>query len=281
MEELIIESYGKVNLALDILYKRDDGYHEINSIMQRINLKDKLTFTEIEKGVIIESNNPEVPTDSTNLVYKAWEILKDITGIDKGIHVNIEKNIPIAAGLAGGSSNGAATLQALNQMWNLKLSDIELMEIGKSLGADIPFCIMGGTALAQGIGEKLKSLNPFSKKHLLLCNPGIKVSTEYAYSKINPNGKRLDIQGLIDCIESGDIKCVAEKMANKMEEPIIEEYPIIQNIKDIMLKNGALGAIMSGSGPTVFGLFAKEEDSIIAGKKLLNISNRVYKCETI
>ncbi len=281
MEELIIESYGKVNLALDILYKRDDGYHEINSIMQRINLKDKLTFTEIEKGVIIESNNPEVPTDSTNLVYKAWEILKDITGIDKGIHVNIEKNIPIAAGLAGGSSNGAATLQALNQMWNLKLSDIELMEIGKNLGADIPFCIMGGTALAQGIGEKLKSLNPFSKKHLLLCNPGIKVSTEYAYSKINPNGKRLDIQGLIDCIESGDIKCVAEKMANKMEEPIIEEYPIIQNIKDIMLKNGALGAIMSGSGPTVFGLFAKEEDSIIAGKKLLNISNRVYKCETI
>ncbi len=211
MEELIIESYGKVNLALDILYKRDDGYHEINSIMQRINLKDKLTFTEIEKGVIIESNNPEVPTDSTNLVYKAWEILKDITGIDKGIHVNIEKNIPIAAGLAGGSSNGAATLQALNQMWNLKLSDIELMEIGKNLGADIPFCIMGGTALAQGIGEKLKSLNPFSKKHLLLCNPGIKVSTEYAYSKINPNGKRLDIQGLIDCIESGDIKCVAEK----------------------------------------------------------------------
>ena len=281
MEELIIESYGKVNLALDILYKRDDGYHEINSIMQRINLKDRLTFKEIEEGVIIESNNPEVPTDSTNLVYKAWEILKDITGIDKGIHVNIEKNIPIAAGLAGGSSNGAATLQALNQMWNLKLSDIELMEIGKSLGADIPFCIMGGTALAQGIGEKLKKLNPFSKKHILLCNPGIKISTKYAYSKINPNGKRLDIQGLIECIESGDIKCVAEKMANKMEEPIIKEYPIIQSIKDIMLKDGALGAIMSGSGPTVFGLFEKEEDSIIAEKNLLNISNRVYKCETI
>lgn len=281
MEELIIESYGKINLALDILYKREDGYHEISSIMQSISLKDKLIFTEIEDGIIVESNNPEVPIDSTNLVYRAWETLRDLTGIKRGIHIKIEKNIPIAAGLAGGSSNGAATLKALNQMWNLNLSDIELMKIGEKLGADVPFCIVGGTALAQGIGEKLEKIKSFSKRHILLCNPGIKVSTEYAYSKVNPNGERLDIHGLLECIELEDTICVGKKMANKMEEPIIKEYPIIQYIKDIMLKNGALGAIMSGSGPTVFGLFSKKEDIMNAERQLLTVTNRVYRCETL
>lgn len=281
MEELIIESYGKINLALDILYKREDGYHEISSIMQSISLKDKLIFTEIEDGIIVESNNPEVPIDSTNLVYRAWETLRNLTGIKRGIHIKIEKNIPIAAGLAGGSSNGAATLKALNQMWNLNLSDIELMKIGEKLGADVPFCIVGGTALAQGIGEKLEKIKSFSKRDILICNPGIKVSTEYAYSKVNPNGERLDIDGLLKCIELGDTICVGKKMANKMEEPIIKEYPIIQYIKDIMLKNGALGSIMSGSGPTVFGLFSKKEDIINAEKQLLTVTNRVYRCETL
>lgn len=281
MEELIIESYGKVNLALDILYKRDDGYHEISSIMQRINLKDKLIFKDRKEGIIIESNDQRVPRDFTNLVHKAWKTLREITGIDRGIHIYIEKNIPIAAGLAGGSSNGAATLQALNTLWDLRLSDRELMDIGVGLGADIPFCIMGGTALAQGIGEKLKSISPFSNRHILLCNPDIEISTKYAYSKVDPNGKRLDIEKIIQYIESGDTRCVAKNMENKMEIPIIEEYPIIQDIKDIMIKNGALGALMSGSGPTVFGIFQYEGDIIEARRELLKRFKRVYICKTL
>lgn len=280
MEELIIESYGKVNLALDILYKRDDGYHEINSIMQRINLKDRLTFKDMESGIIIESNNPEVPLDNTNLVYKAWESLKRLTGIDRGIHISIEKHIPIAAGLAGGSSNGAATLQALNQMWNLNLSDGELMTIGKDLGADIPFCIMGGTALAQGIGEKLTRLDSFANKHILLCNPGIKISTKEAYEKINPNGSRINIDFLAECIRRDDLNCVSKNLSNKMEEAIIEEYPIIQRIKDIMIDHGALGSLMSGSGPTVFGIYDDKEKMKDAKIELLNITEKVYMCET-
>lgn len=281
MADLVMESYGKVNLALDILYKRDDGYHEINTIMQNINLKDRLIFNEIDEGIIIESPNPQVPTDSNNLVYKVWEKLKNFTGIDKGIHIKIEKEIPIAAGLAGGSSNAAATLKALNQLWDLKLSSKELMEIGRELGADIPFCIMGGTALAQGIGEKLIQLKSFANKYILLCNPGIGISTAQAYSKINPNSHRLDIDGLANCIEEDDVHCVASKLSNKMEEAIIKDYPIIQNIKDMMIENGALGSLMSGSGPTVFGLFDDKDKMVFTEKKLLKKTDYVYLCETI
>lgn len=281
MGELIIESYGKINLTLDILHKRKDGYHEINSVMQRIDLKDTLAFKEIDKGIIIESNNPQVPKDSTNLVYKAWEKLKQISGIDRGIHVKIDKRIPVAAGLAGGSSNGAATLQAINQLWNLKLSDIELMKIGKDLGADIPFCIMGGTALAQGIGEKLIKLKPFTGKHILLCNPGIEISTAYAYSKVQLGEERLDVDKLISCIEREDLHCVAKNLGNKMETLIIQEYPIIDKIKSTMIESGALGALMSGSGPTVFGIYDDEEKLLFTKDKLKDISKIIIPCKTI
>lgn len=281
MKELVMESYGKVNLALDILYKRDDGYHEIRSIMQRINLKDRLIFKEIDKGIVIESSHPQMPRDSGNLVYKVWEALSKLLGIKRGIHVKIEKHIPMAAGLAGGSSNAAATLKALNLIWDLGLSDKDLIQVGKNIGADIPFCLMGGTALAQGIGEKLTRLKPFSGKYILLCKPEIKVSTAEAYGRINPNSDRLDIDGLAQCIEKGDIHCVASKMANKMEEIIVRDHPIIQEIKDIMIENGALGSIMSGSGPTVFGLYNDKDKMNFSQKKLLRKLNKVYMCETI
>lgn len=281
MEEFIMDSFGKVNLALDILYKRDDGYHEIKSIMQRISLKDRLIFKEINEGIIIESNHLEVPIDSTNLVYRAWEKLSEIAGVAKGVKIIIEKNIPLAAGLAGGSSNGAATLIALNKLWKLNLSEIELMKIGKELGADIPFCVMGGTALAQGIGERLTKLKPFSNKHILLCNPGIAISTADAYERCRSLDKRIDIDGMISSIEDDDLNGVAEKMANTMEDPMIKEYPIIGDIKDIMLKNGALGSLMSGSGSTVFGLYDDEEKMKFTVKKLSSITDKVFICETL
>ena len=281
MEEFIMESYGKVNLALDILYKRNDGYHEIKSIMQRIDLKDRLIFKEIDKGLIIESNHPEVPKDTTNLVYRAWEKLREITGVSKGIKVIIEKNIPIAAGLAGGSTNGATTLLALNQLWDLNLTEKELIKIGKNLGADVPFCIMGGTALAEGIGDKLTKLKSLSNKHILLCNPGIKISTAYAYGKIQFSNKRIDIEGIISSIEEDNLKVLSEKMANSMETPMIGEYPIIGKIKSIMIENGALGALMSGSGSTVFGFYDDEDKMKSTQKKLLNITDKVFISKTL
>lgn len=281
MEEFIMESSGKVNLALDVLYKRNDGYHEIKSIMQRISLKDRLIFKEIHEGIIIESNHKEVPVDSTNLVYKVWDKLREITGVSKGVKIIIEKNIPVAAGLAGGSSNGAATLQALNNLWNLNLSQSELMKIGKGLGADIPFCIMGGTALAEGIGEKLTKIRTLSGKHILLCNPGIPISAGYAYSKCKSLNRGIDMEAIISSIEDDDLSGVAKKLENIMEDPMIEEYPIIGEIKDIMMANGALGSLMSGSGSTVFGLYDDEEKMKFTQKKLLSITDKVFLCKTL
>lgn len=281
MRNLTIESFGKVNLALDVLYKRKDGYHEINSVMQQIDLKDILIFKDLKEGIIIESNSIELPLDNSNLVHKAWEKMKEVTGINRGIHIRLEKNIPIAAGLAGGSSNAAATLRALNILWDVGFTQEELMKIGKTLGADIPFCIMGGTAKAEGIGEKLTRLKSFSKKHLLLGNPGIGISTAYAYSKIDLNEERLDMDNFINCMGDDDLYCVAKSMKNIMEKPIIKEYPIIAEIKEIMIKNGALGSLMSGSGPTVFGLFDDLDKLKFAQRKLSERVNKVYNCITI
>jgi 4-diphosphocytidyl-2-C-methyl-D-erythritol kinase len=281
MRELTIESYGKINLALDVLYKRPDNYHEIKSVMQQISLKDKLIFTEINDGIVIESDNKELPLDSSNLIYKAWEKMKSISGINRGIKVKIEKNIPIAAGLAGGSSNGAATLKALNRLWDLNYTKEELMKIGLSLGADVPFCILGGTAKAEGIGEILTPIESFKDKYILLGNPGVGISSAYAYGKISVNPNRYDIDGLIKCMGNDDLSCVAKKMKNKMEDAIIKEHPIIQEIKKIMIENGALNAIMSGSGPTVFGLFHDLGKMNKAFDALLKRIDKVYKCTTI
>lgn len=281
MKEIILKSYGKINLALDILYKRSDNYHEIKSVMQRIDIFDRLIFKEQKEGITIETNNSDVPVDNKNIVYKAYEALKPLSQCKKGIHINIEKNIPVAAGLAGGSSNGAITLKVLNDLWDLNLSQEKLMEIGASIGADIPFCIMGGTALAEGIGEKLTPLIPFVDKWVLLCNPGIKISTSYAYSLIDTSKEKYNLKELIQAIEKNDIYGVSKKLKNKMEEPIINKYPIIQDIKDIMNQAGSLGSLMSGSGPTVFGIFDDKERLEFAYERLLKLTRQVYITKTI
>lgn len=280
MKELMLESYGKINLALDVLYKRDDGYHEINSIMQQIDLKDILVFSEIKSGVIIESNENEMPLGSDNLIYKIWEKLRDISGINKGLKIRVEKNIPMAAGLAGGSSNGATTLKALNMLWDLNFTLEELMGIGKTIGADIPFCLMGGTARAQGIGEKLTKLKSFKNKFILLGNPGIYVSTAYAYSRLDFNEEKIDIDKLISYMEKDDLNNVAHNMKNIMEKSIIGDYPMIQEIKNLMKQNGALGSLMSGSGPTVFGIFDDKDRLLFAAKKLEEKNIKVFSCRT-
>ncbi|WP_313755651.1 4-(cytidine 5'-diphospho)-2-C-methyl-D-erythritol kinase [Tissierella sp.] len=256
MKEIIINSYGKINLGLDVLYKREDGYHEINTIMQQISLNDILIIRETNEDIEIECNNKYVPIDSTNLVYHAWKKLQEKTGINRGIKVNIYKRIPVAAGLAGGSANAAAVLKGLNEFWGLRLSEEELMEIGVEIGADVPYCIMGGTAFAEGIGEKLTKVKPFKDKDVLLINPGIGISTAEVYKNLRLNKQsHIDIKRIMSFIEEDDIKSVANSITNIMEEVVIERTPIISEIKRDMLKYGALGSLMSGSGPTVFGLF--------------------------
>ncbi|NLW40522.1 MAG: 4-(cytidine 5'-diphospho)-2-C-methyl-D-erythritol kinase [Tissierellia bacterium] len=261
MDEIVLDSYAKINLALDILYKRDDGYHELNTIMQQIDLKDRIIIRNRNKGIHIQCDNKDVPLDENNLVYKAWEKIKEKTGINRGIQITIEKKIPVAAGLAGGSSNGGAVLKGLNLLWDLKLSDEELMAIGKEIGADVPFTIMGGTAWAKGIGERLTRLNSFSGKMVLLANMGIPVSTEWVYKNMDLKSinKRVDIESLIRYMEEDDLLSLAKNMENVMEAVVIEKYPQIERIKEDMIKFGALGSLMSGSGPTVFGLFDDEE----------------------
>ncbi|MDR7857584.1 4-(cytidine 5'-diphospho)-2-C-methyl-D-erythritol kinase [Tissierella sp.] len=256
MKEIIIDSYGKINLGLDVLYKREDGYHEINTIMQQISLKDTLTIREIKEDIVLGSNDENLPLDSTNLVYRAWKILQEKTGINKGIEINIHKRIPIAAGLGGGSSNAAAILKGLNDLWKLNLREEELMELGVQIGADVPYCIMGGTALAEGIGEKLTRLKSFSGKLVLLANPGIEVSSAKVYNNLKlQNNPQLDMKKMLSSLANDDLKSVANNMVNVMEEVVIEEHPIILEIKNEMKKWGALGSLMSGSGSTVFGLF--------------------------
>lgn len=281
MKEIITESYGKINLALDVLYKRDDGYHEINSVMQQINLGDKLTFKAIKEGCIIESNNRELPLDSRNLIYKAWEELCLLTEEKRGIHITVDKKIPICAGLGGGSSNCATTLKVLNHMWNIGLSMEELMDIGKGLGADVPFCIMGGTALAKGIGEKLTKLDDFSGHYILLGTPDFGVSTKEAFAALDLNKDKFNLENLILSMERNDLKSVGTNLKNKMEEQIIKKHPIVLDIKNTMINNGALGALMSGSGPTVFGLFEDKEKMLWTKNKLLKKIDKIYISKTI
>lgn len=266
MKKLILDSHGKINLALDVLYKREDGYHELNTIMQEIELKDRIIIEDKREGIEIRSNAKALPLGEDNLVYKAWEKILDKVGENRGVSITINKNIPLAAGLGGGSANAATVLKGLNQLWDLQLSQDDLMEIGVEIGADVPFCIMGGTAHGQGIGEKLSKINPFKDKMLLLANPGIPISTEKVYSKLSLNSRKtIDIKQIIKYMEEDNLLRLGENMANTMEETVIKDHPQIAEIKEDMLRAGALGSLMSGSGPTVFGLFDDK--------------NKLYKCK--
>lgn len=283
MKNIEIESYGKVNLSLDVLYKRNDGYHEIDTIMQQISLKDIISIENISgEDIRIKSNKSELPLDSNNLVYKAWNQIKKKTDIERGVSINIQKEIPISAGLAGGSSNAAATLRGLNTLWDLKLSDDDLYAIALKIGADVPFCLMGGTAHAKGIGEKLTKLKSFKNKHILIFNPGIQISTACVYEGLRPSeSKRIDIKKMIDYIEDDDLINVSKNMKNIMEKTVIKKHPIIRWIKDEMNDFGALGSLMSGSGSTVFGLFDDVDKLKYCKSKLERLEGIAMHCQTL
>ena len=284
MEEIVIDAYGKINLALDVLYPRDDGYHEIDTIMQQIDLKDTIILRNIDAyDIILECNERDVPLDETNLAYKAWDRIVKESNLKKGIHITIKKNIPVAAGLAGGSTDAAAVLKGLNQLWNLNLSQEKLMEIGAEIGADVPFCILGGTARARGKGEKLTRVKSFSNKLVLLANIGIPISSGYVYEKLDLKANRIkiDVDRLVEYIEADDTENLAANMANTMELVVLEEYPVIGQIKEDMMKYGALGSLMSGSGPTVFGIFDSEENLKRCKEYLERKVEKVFSAKTI
>lgn len=253
-----LRALAKINLGLDIIGKREDGYHEVRMIMQTIQMYDVLEIRKIkESGIFLTTNLPYVPSDERNLVYKAAKLLMDEFQVKEGVSIRLDKVIPVAAGMAGGSSDAAAALIGINKIFGLGLSESELMERAVKIGADVPYCIMRGTALAEGIGEKLTWIPQIPKCHVLIGKPSVNVSTKQAYESISMEGLagRPDIDGMIEDIKKGDLHGMVQKMGNVFEPGIIKKYPVIQEIKELMETNGALKAMMSGSGPTVFGIF--------------------------
>lgn len=263
---LELKAYGKINLGLDVVRKREDGYHEVRMIMQTVNLYDKIVMkTCKEPGIRTETNLPYVPDGEGNLAYRAAKLLMDEFDVKQGVKIKIRKSIPVAAGMAGGSSDAAAVLVGINRMFGLGLSKRELMKRGVKLGADIPYCIMRGTALSEGIGEILTELPPTPQCHIVLAKPQVSVSTKMVYGKLRANELRPeqhpDIDGMRASIENGDLDGVIARLGNVLELVTIPDHPEIGRIKEIMMAEGANGALMSGSGPTVFGIFKEEEDA--------------------
>lgn len=260
IKHLSLKAYGKINLGLDALRRREDGYHDVRMIMQTVGIFDRVDLIwKEEPGIQVETNLYYLPTNENNLVYKAAKLLMDEFQVQEGLLIRLRKFIPVAAGMAGGSSDAAAVLFGVNKMFRLGLTTEELMERGVKIGADVPYCILRGTALSEGIGEVLTSLSPVPQCQVLVAKPGINVSTKFVYENLHANDLRPeqhpDIDGMIRAIKAQNLQGIADKLGNVLETVTVKEYPVIQEIKDKMLEFGAIGSLMSGSGPTVFGLF--------------------------
>jgi len=259
MDILELKALGKINLGLDVLGVREDGYHDVRMVMQTVYLYDDVIIRrKTGPGIEVESNLYYLPVDENNIAYKAAKLLTDEFDLTNGVFITLKKHIPVSAGMAGGSANAAAVLFGMNRMFRLGLGEEELMERGLKLGADVPYCIKRGTVLAEGIGEKLTPLPPLPKCQILIAKPGVSVSTKWVYDRIDAkkNLQHPDIDGIIAGLHHGDLQAVARSMGNVLEEVTIGAYPVIEEIKSRMKDAGALNAIMSGSGPTVFGIFA-------------------------
>lgn len=264
MKELRLKAYGKINLGLDVVKKREDGYHEVKMIMQTIKVYDKLLFKILEEDkIVIKTNLDFLPTNENNLIYRAIKLIKDEYNIHKGIEVDLYKCIPVSAGMAGGSTDCAAALVGMNKLFNLGISKSRLMEYGITLGADVPYCILRGTALSEGIGEVLTPLPPIPNCYIVIAKPHINVSTKFVYENLvlDENIIHPDIDGMIEAIENKDLIGITNRMANVLETVTTKKYPVIENIKRLMKDNNAVNSLMSGSGPTVFGIFTDEEEA--------------------
>lgn len=254
---MLVKAYAKINISLDVVGKQDNGYHLLEMIMQNIELYDLIDITKRDSGIEVKCNIPYVPTDERNLVYKAAKLFIDTYGIKGGVYINIRKNIPVAAGLAGGSSNAAAVLKAMRDLYEVEVSDEELIKLGLQIGADVPYCFVGGTALCTGIGEVVKPLKPFKNHILVVVKPNFGVSTKEVYgaldiNKINLHPRTTDI---ISAMERNDLEETAALMKNVLENVTLRKHYTLREIKKDMIRQGAINALMSGSGPTIFAFF--------------------------
>ncbi len=266
------KAYAKINLGLDVLRRRPDGYHEVKMVMQTVNIWDLLTFKKTEEpGIFLKSDKEELPAGKDNLIYKAAAAIFEEYGAQSfGVKITLKKQIPIAAGMAGGSTDAAAVFYGLNELFGLGMSLQDMQRIGVRLGADIPYCLMGGTALAEGIGERLTALPPPPDCHLVVAKPDINVSTKFVYENLHAGTlkKHPDIDGMTQAIRSRSLAGITVRMGNVLETVTVRAYPVIDQIKRKMLESGAENALMSGSGPTVFGLFTDKERAAGAAKEI-------------
>lgn len=271
MDQISLKSRAKINITLDVIGKRPNGYHDLSMIMQTVNLYDMLYVRKMHApGIKLRTNLSWLPNDAGNIVYQAAKLFKETYNIKTGIFMELNKKIPVAAGLAGGSSNAAAALIGLNSLFETQLDQQQLMELGVKLGADVPYCILGGTALAEGIGDVLTPLKPMPDCYVLIAKPKINVSTATVFKSLDLSkiDRRPDNNLVIEAINRGDINGVANNMCNVLETVTQRKYPVIGEIKQVMLQYGAQGAIMSGSGPTVFGIYHSKDKAHKTAYKL-------------
>lgn len=283
MKKIQLKSRAKINLSLDVLNRRLDGYHEVQMIMQEIDLFDNITIQERQDNfIVIKCDCEYIPKDSGNIAYQAAELVRKRFNIQQGVEIHIEKNIPVAAGLAGGSSNAAAVLKGLNQLWQLGLDTKEIMEMGVKIGADVPFCVLGGAAHASGIGEKLTPIVGLKNQWLVIAKPAISVSTAEVYGQLNLSKleERPNTKQLLEFMENGDVINLAKNMKNVLETVTEKKYPVIKEIKNKMMEYNALGSMMSGSGPTVFGIYKNYERAKSAFENLSILYKQTYMVQS-
>lgn len=284
--KVTVKGYAKINLGLDVIGKLENGYHLLRSVMQQIDLYDTIELSRLSEAVVIKnalpaavadngmritltSDSDAVPLDQSNLAYKAAKLLMEHDGIGEGVHIHIIKRIPVAAGLAGGSTDAAAVFMGMNELFGLGHSKDELQELGVKLGADVPFCIMGGTALAEGIGEKLTPIQTMPEMYIVIAKPSIGVSTKYVYENLRlEQVTHPDTEKILVAMQRKDLAEMTGLLGNVLETVTIEKYPLIRELKDVMLETGAVGSLMSGSGPTVFGIFDTMEKAAEAEKQM-------------
>ena len=276
MDQITRKAYAKINLGLDVIRRRSDGYHEVKMIMQTVGIYDVLTFRkkeqlegspqitialELKEAQGVAFSKEELPCDKSNLIYKAAALIMETYDIKEGVEITLQKNIPIAAGMAGGSTDAAAVFHGLNELFSLSMNLEDMKKLGVKIGADVPYCIMGGTALSEGIGEILTPLPAPPKANLLIAKPDINVSTKFVYENLHADTLQFhpDIDGMAEALKAGSLTGITDRMSNVLETVTVKEYPVINQIKEEMLKSGARNALMSGSGPTVFGVYENEE----------------------
>ena len=281
---LILKAHAKINLGLEVLGKRPDGYHEVAMIMQSVSLHDTLILSLQESDITLMCDRPELPCDHSNLAYRAAELLRREVGVARGVKIELNKRIPLAAGLAGGSTDAAAVLKGLNRLWGLALSPVELEQLAARLGSDVPFCLWGGTSLATGRGEILTPLPDFAGHGVVLANPSLQVSTAWVYGNYRDaaGNRRRDISSLRHSIEQPDFSAVADTLFNDLETVTVPAYPQVAEIQEQLLQAGAAGVLMSGSGPTVFALTPDYASAAeLAGRAALGADVAVFIAETV